>query len=254
MLIKSIELSWSRKDPQYYNSWGDIYRSIGEFEKARSLYLQAEKLEPEWNVPKNNLGWLHRIEGNYLEAVKYYTKAGSDDNVAWSYYLSGDLDKAEEFWLKMLENEKNLEDTADYFAVRHRLGMVYWEKGDKEQAKKYFDEQIRLNERDINQNQIPYWGADLAYPRYDLATTKAYLGDVEEAIDLIENKDIFWANPLNMPWWLDHDPLFESIRNDPRFIKVADRVRNKAEAANNVFRQIIQEREASEEMKLRLDR
>jgi len=57
-----------------------------------------------------------------------------------------------------------------------------------------------------------------------------------------------------MPWWLDTDPMLKSIRDDPRFVKVADRVRNKAEAAIKIFRQIINEREASEQMKLGLDK
>jgi len=78
------------------------------------------------------------------------------------------------------------------------------------------------------------------------------MGDTEEALNIIENEDIFWAGPLGMYIFLDTDPMLEPVRNDPRFIAVADRWRNKAEAANKIFRQIIQVREASKQMKLEL--
>ena len=89
---------------------------------------------------------------------------------------------------------------------------------------------------------------------YDLALTKAYMGATEEALELIEHEYVFWAGPFNMTNWLDTDPMLEPIRNDPRFIVVANRWRNKAEAANKVFRQIILDREASEQLKISLDK
>ena len=254
MLIKSIEISFGRKDPQYYLEWGNIYRYLGELDQARDLYLQAEKLAPEWNVPKNQLGYICFLESDFSCAIDYYTKSGNIDNIAWNYYRAGDLDKAEEYWLRLLKNEQNLEDTTAYFAVRHRLGMVKWDKGDKDEAMKYFNEQIKLNQRDIDQNQIPVWLGSLTSSYYDLALTKAYMGDTEGALEIIENEDIFWADPLNMTIWLDTDPMFEPIRNNPRFKTVANELRNKAEAAGEVFRKIIREKEASEQMKIRLDK
>ena len=254
MIIKSIDLNWSKKDPQYYMDWGDIYRNMGEFDKSRALYLQAEKLAPNWNSPKSALGWNSRLEGDFLNAIEYYTKANATDNIAWSYYFNGDLDKADANWRLLLEEENDLEDTAAYFAVRHRLGMLYWKMGEKEKAMPYFQEQIRLVQRDIDQDQIPIWGSSMSYSLYDLAVTKAFIGDTEGALELIEQEDIFWAGPFQMHIWLDTDPMLEPIRNDPRFIVVANRWRNKAEAANKVFRQIILDREASEQLKISLDK
>jgi len=252
MYIEAIELNWSRKDPQYYLAWGNIYRYVGEFDKARDLFLQAEKLAPEWDAPKFRLGQIAHYEGDYSQAISYYTEIDRVDNLGWNYYWTGDLDNAEKYWLRLLENEENLEDTTAYFAVRHRLGMVYWEMGEKEKAMKMFDEQIRLNQRDIDQQQIPTWVASIGSSIYDLALTKAYIGEMEEALQLIEHPEFFWSDIYTFSRFLDTDPMLKSLRDNPRFVVVADKWRNKVEAANKEFRRIITEREASEQMKIEL--
>ncbi|MDH4089226.1 MAG: adenylate/guanylate cyclase domain-containing protein [Cyclobacteriaceae bacterium] len=253
MIIQSIELNWSKKDPQYYLQWGDIYRDIGEFHKSRNLYLQAQKLAPDLNAPKEALARLSSLEGDFYGAINSYSSVknsvNSIDNIAWNYYKAGNLDKAEEFWLRSLEGEQDLQDTTAYFSGRQRLGMVFWKKGEKEKAMKYFNEQIKLNQKDIDQHLISNWGGSLTYTYYDLAITKAYMGDIEGALDIIEHEDISWAGTLLTYYWLDTDPMLDPIRKNPRFMVVADRWRNKAEAAKKVFRQIIRQREAGEELK-----
>jgi TolB-like protein/class 3 adenylate cyclase/lipoprotein NlpI len=254
MIVRSIELNWSKKDPEYYFGWGNVYRYTGEFDKARNLYLQAAKLAPEWNAPKNSLGFLKTLAGDYYGAIDYYTKTGSHDNMAWNYYKAGDMKKAIKHWQLMLAGEKDIEDTTGYYAVRHRLGMVHWDIGDRDKAMQYFNEQIRLNQRDIDRDQISLWGASLASSFYDLALTKAYMGDTEEALEIIGHEDIYWGSLSIMTYYFETDPMLDPIRNDPRFIAVANQWREKAEAAGKIFRQIINEREAGEQLKLGLDK
>jgi TolB-like protein/class 3 adenylate cyclase/Tfp pilus assembly protein PilF len=254
LIIKSIELEGSKKDPQYYLGWGDIYRYAGDLEKSRDLYLLAEKLAPEWNGPKNSLGSLKREQGDYYGAIEYFTQTENNDNIAWCYYFAGDIDKAEEYWIKLLEEESELEDTTAYFAVRHRLGMIYLEKGKSGEAIEYLNEQIELNQNDIDRNQIPMWTRSMASAYYDLTLSKLALGQTEEALELIENNDIIWAGVFTMASYMDQDPMFEPIRNDPRFLKLADELRNKSEAAKREFQKIIMEREANEQMQLGLDK
>ena len=255
MIIRSIELNWSKKDPQYYLEWGNMYGIVGEFDKARNLYLQAEKLAPDLNAPKLALAHLSSLEGDFYGAIDSYsstkTSVSSIDNIAWNYYKAGNLGKAEEYWLRHLKGEQELQDTTAYFSGRQRLGMVYWDKGEKEKAMKYFNEQIKLNQKDIDQHQLSNWGGSLTYTYYDLAITKAYMGDIEGALEIIENEDFAWASPVSgMSYWLDTDPMLEPIRKNPRFIVVADRWRNKDELIKKVLRQIIRQREAGEELKL----
>jgi len=253
MIIKSIDLNLSKKDPDYYLQWGIIYENAGEFDKAQDFLLQAKKLAPDWDRPNLSLGYLYSEQGNYQKALENFIIANDLDNVAWSYYRAGDLKKAEEYWLLHIKGEKEFADSTSYVAGRHRLGMVYWNMGDKQKAMKYFNEQIRLNQSDINRHQISVWSS-LAGSRYDLAITKAYIGKTEEALDLIEHEDIFWGGPLVMSRYLDTDPMLEPVRKNPRFIAVADRVRKKAEAARQAFRRIIREREASEQLKLEAEK
>jgi TolB-like protein/class 3 adenylate cyclase/Tfp pilus assembly protein PilF len=254
MLIESIELTLNKKDPQYYRAWGEIYEFANELDKARELYLQAQELAPDWNGIKGDLGYLDRLEGNYQRALEYYVAIDAEDGMGWSNFLAGNLEGAEEAWLQMLDNEKTLEDTTSFLPVRHRLGMLYLQKGEEEKAMKLFNEQIRLNQRDIDQMKVPVWGRSIGTSLYDLAITKAYIGETEEALDIIERDDFFWGNIFWFQYWLESDPMIDPIREEPRFIAVQEKWQRTAEEASAALRRSIIEREASDQMKLRLDK
>lgn len=121
--------------------------------------------------------------------------------------------------------EKIIRDTSHHehpgsAPFRHRLGYVLWQLGENEEAIQLFNEQIERDKYMLEVNQ---------YTRgeyYDLAIINAFLGNKEEAFywldQLLETKpyDVFDYR------FLLQEPMFESIREDKRFIAVINEMKD----------------------------
>ena len=147
-----------------------------------------------------------------------------------------------------------MEDTTAYIPFRHRLAYVNSLRGDTVEARRLFEEQIRLDEDLLERADIPFHTRSAGSAYYDLAASKAFLGSREEALEIVEHPDFFWGNALDFSYWLDWDPLFEPIRDEPRFKAVADKWRDVRQAVKDEYRKQVREREASEQLKLALDK
>ncbi|MCZ6898952.1 MAG: hypothetical protein O7F74_01810, partial [Bacteroidetes bacterium] len=258
MILKSIDLEFSRTDPEFYIRWGGVYMNIGEFDRAELYFKQAQKLSPDGVAPLRNFATLYNLRGKRELAIEYNELAlekmkGENpppsvyDNLAWHHFVLGNLEEAAQYWIKFREAEDNLEDSAAYLPARHRLGYVRWLQGDKKQAMKLFEEQMELDLGTIeNQKSGP-----MGYGHfYDLAVVNAFLGNTEEAYRWLDSTII--KNRFFGLWTVENDPLLESIRGDERFQSILAEKKKQEALKDEAFRKLVREREASEQLKLRL--
>jgi tetratricopeptide (TPR) repeat protein len=120
----------------------------------------------------------------------------------------------------------------------HRLGYAYWQNGKKEEAKNYFDQQIKYDEASIKLNRDI---AQSKYAQYDLAATYAFLGNKVKAYKGMDEFNTLSFYPL---WWVTlvkRDPLFNSIRNEERFQKILQNMETKYQAEHERVKKWLEE-------------
>lgn len=146
---KTLELN---PKPQFYIALGNIYKNLGDKERADSLYGKAEKRYEEI---------IHDgIKGHSRELVLFYADNNKHldqalelslhdsqdtediyayDTLAWVYYKLGEFDKAEDAVNKALRL-----DTKDALLYYH-AGMIYHKQGNIKEAKRHLQLALATN-------------------------------------------------------------------------------------------------------------
>ena len=138
------------------------------------------------------------------------------------------------------DNFRNLNNT-------HRIGHAFWLVGKQEEAKKYFDKQIRYCEESIRLNR---WYGVVKWAYWDMAGVYAFLGDKEKAYQYLDEVDKLSFYPT---WWVTlakTDPLFNSIREEERFQQILRNMEAKNFKEHERVRMWLEE----EELKRYMDR
>jgi tetratricopeptide (TPR) repeat protein len=131
-----------KKKDAFQNSY--IQEATGEYPGAiNSLKNVYDEKSYEINL---RLGWLTYQSGNFTESKSYYSKAVAlmpfsiESRLGLVYPLA-----ALGNWSEVISQyEKILEITPNYSVVLHRLGLIYYGKGDFETARRYFDKVVNL--------------------------------------------------------------------------------------------------------------
>lgn len=103
------------------NALGAVYDSMGEHEKAQSLYKQVISKDPNYIDAYNNMGLSLMLCEKYNGAIRYLenactlpeANAAYRSNLALAYGLSGQMDKAKEVYARDFDG-KELQDKLDY--------------------------------------------------------------------------------------------------------------------------------------------
>jgi tetratricopeptide (TPR) repeat protein len=152
-----------------WNSLGNIYRRLNNYENALQAYQNADEVDPQ-NAGRRDKADLAYSEANsqnaqvwfelgnlffkaqsYNEAVKAYTKSVKIDetsgwahsNLAISLVFQGKHREAIPVYLKSIELFKNNKDKAVSW---NRLGNVYRRMNEYDNAKKAYQNAIKLSE------------------------------------------------------------------------------------------------------------
>ncbi len=134
-----------------------IQEATGEYLAAiTSLKDVYEEKSYELNL---RLGWLTYLSGNFTESRAYYNKAvvlmpySIEAKFGFVYPLA-----ALGNWTEVIgQYEKILEITPNNSIVLHRLGLIYYGKGDFETARKYFDKVVNLYPFDYDALTMLAW-------------------------------------------------------------------------------------------------
>lgn len=226
-IVKSIELKYTRREPEYYIALADLCIRSEQFSKADKLLSKAEELDPYSISVINYKSWNYLESGDYTSVKNLFLKHkekindrfGFLERLGWANLMTNDLNKAAEYWGKYPFYEKDLKDTLQYISARHRLAFVYWKQGKTKEADALFKEQLRLD----HQNQLGLRG-NISFENktyfYDLSAVYAFLGDKEKSLNWLDSaatKGFYWH------WGIRYDPLLDNIRNEPRFKEITNR-------------------------------
>ena len=150
-----------------------LYLRLGKYEEARAQFKKAMEMNPESMYAKYHLA---RIE-----------------------YLSGNYDKALEFWQAVLKDYPEYERTSLL-----RIAYIHALSGNKDKAEKILQEQI------IDSNS-----------GYSIALVYTALGDRDNAFIWLEKS---YEKKTQNLIWLKSDPEFDPLRSDPRYKELTDKI------------------------------
>ncbi len=152
-----------------WNSLGNIYRHLNDYENALNAYQKADELDPENTGRRGNmelsysepnsrnakvwieLGNLFFKAGSYNEAVGSFAKALKIDaasgwahsNLAMALVFQGNYKEAVPLYLKSIEM---FSDDKDKAVAWNRLGNVYRKMNDYDNAKKAYQNALKLSD------------------------------------------------------------------------------------------------------------
>ncbi|MEP6708118.1 MAG: tetratricopeptide repeat protein [Pyrinomonadaceae bacterium] len=169
----------------------------------------ASELDPLALIIITEVGWAHYFARQYDQAIKHYRKALEMDPgfgvahmfLGTAYGQQGQYDEA------ISELQKAIELSGGSPLMKALLGHVYGAAGDKDGARKMAGELKQLSGGHVS--------------AYNLALIHAGLGETDKTLSSLdkasEQRAVFLA-------WMNVEPMFDSIRSDPRFVDLLKRI------------------------------
>lgn len=219
--------------------------SYYKFDKEMAiLYLnKAIEINPSYASAYNKLAWIYTFEGNLELMEENFNKVLKLDplspkyigDMGQAYYylqeFQASIDKMDEslkkfpnndmlIWMKAsnLSGLGKYKEAIDLYTSRSvasntnwMLGYCYGMIGEREKAKKILDYQL-------NKNELMY------VPPIMIASIYIGLGETENALTWLE-KDYEVGGQGLFFWGLKQDIKFESLKNEPRFIALLNKIK-----------------------------
>ena len=207
----------------YYVDEGFSWIYLDDLEKAEKAHLEALRIQPDHVLAHTNLGLVYILKEDHKKALSVLQQALSfnsgdlylNHQIAFVYSFQEEFEKSEQYFLKVkkvVESEDFTQNRSDgWFPARYAYTM--WNLGKKEEAKKYFEEQIKRDLQFIEEN-VENTDGDTYY---ELAGSHASLGNKDEAY--------YWLNNMleNNRWvpgdWFLQDPWFDNLKGGKRLNK-----------------------------------
>ncbi|MFL6214853.1 MAG: tetratricopeptide repeat protein [Blastocatellia bacterium] len=143
-LQKAVDIQPSKADARYNLAW--VYDNEGKAQEAEQAYTETLKYKPSYPEPRINLGVLLTKQGRFKEALDQLLAARAYAPthpvllyaLGDVYYRLGRYDEAIASFDQLKQREPQ------HRLVYTGLGQCYEAKGDKEQARKYYQLAIQV--------------------------------------------------------------------------------------------------------------
>jgi TolB-like protein/AraC-like DNA-binding protein len=218
--------------PKVLNLLGNSYQNVGFIEKAKECYCESFILTNDSFIYFNNNFWLMYEVGDY-EGAFLEDKRTGPSNPLWggNLLLSILSGHDEESYIYVLNTIKWLKNhPVTHPNDSHRIGYGLLQGGKQEEANYYFNIQIEIGMKNIEFGRL---NSSNPGGYYDLAAAFAMKGDKDKAYQYLDEFNKKKSFPL---WWVNlikHDPLFNSLRDEPRFQKIVKDVEAKYQAEHD---------------------
>jgi len=205
---------------------GRLYGTIGYYEKAKLLFIEQLKYDPQFGY----IG-LYKLSEWYgeFDNLKLYTDAqceidsGTDCLFRLGTYSMYTLD------FKASKNyyDQCMEDSAYnwfLFDIGYRYGYILDNLGEEDAAKKHFNLKIEEYKKEITEQKGLL--TTLGYTAYYLAGIYSYTNDIEKAFEILNDMEKLgilgnWIRTIQ------NDPLYQNLREEVAFKSLVDRQEKK---------------------------
>ena len=189
----------------------------GRHTEAIAEMKLASQLDPLALIIITEVGWAHYFARQYDQAIKHYRKALEMEprfSVA-HMFLGTAYGQQGRYREAIPELEKAIEFSGGSTFMKAKLGHVYAAAGDREAAQRIVAELKQLS----GGHHVPAWNMALIYA--GLRETDEVFFWLEEAY---QQRGLFLA-------WINVEPMFDSVRSDPRFADLVRRIGLQPQAA-----------------------
>jgi serine/threonine protein kinase/Tfp pilus assembly protein PilF len=210
-----------------YLGLGLLYLHIGDYEAASRWLDLAYDIQPDLKPNPTIAAVMIYLLNNKQEIaqskINYILNRISDDEglfiAAGDVALySGNPSKAGEYYRKALVITPKAWHPFTGVNATTSLGFILWKTNHHTEAEEMLEYSKNLNEESLAQGS-QWWGI-----AYDMAAIYAIRGDVRACYQWLEKAII---GGFRLYSWLSIDPLFEEIRNDPKFYEITQKLESK---------------------------
>ncbi|MFN8254477.1 MAG: hypothetical protein U0W24_02230 [Bacteroidales bacterium] len=247
-LEKGIAIDRGENLPKLLREMGSsIGMMAGLNDQALAFYKQALNLDGDTIT---NYYYLIDYEITYNfnpdKAVEYCEKVVKSDpeninyisTTAFCYHLSHKNKESLEYYKKLVEWIKANDILSGQ--VMHRIAYAYLKNGYQKEATYWFDKEKKFCLESIEKNKLTIGKSMAEY--YDLAGVYAMEGNKEKSIKylnmIVNQLKIF---PLGWVSLIKHDPLFDSMRDEPEFQQIVKVMESKYNAEHERVRKWLEE-------------
>ena len=184
--------------------------AAGRHEDAIAEMKLARELDPLALIINTEVGWAYYFARQYDKAVEQYQKSlEMDPGFGAAHMFMGTAYVQQgRYGEGIAELLKAIELSGGGIGMNGLLGHAYARAGDREAALRMIAE---LNQQPAGKYVSPY----------NLALIYAGLGETDKTLELLneacEHRSLFLA-------WLNVEPMFDSVRPDPRFAELVRRI------------------------------
>ncbi len=184
--------------------------AMGRHEDAIAEMKLARELDPLALIINTEVGWAYYFARQYEKAIKHYQRSlEMEPGFAVAHmFLGTAYVQLGRYHEAIAELRKAIEYSGGGVGMNGLLGHAYARAGDKDGAIKMIEE---LTQQPPGRYVSPY----------NLALIYAGLGDIETTMSLLneasEQHSLFLA-------WLKVEPMFDSVRSDPRFGELVKKI------------------------------
>ncbi|NHJ47407.1 MAG: tetratricopeptide repeat protein [Asgard group archaeon] len=189
----------------YYAEKGDLDKALEHFEKALDNWEKNN--QKDWIATgNNNIGAVYGLKGDINKALECYLEAYKirqdqniqgptieASNVAYMYYLKGELDKAYNLFKKELTTSEKYKNNRLIMLNLHLISNVYWQQGKAKEAIQTCKRNLKIREKLGNKLEIGYTLKQLINYYAELnqqEQAKKYLENFKAIIDEVDNKPL----------------------------------------------------------------
>jgi len=208
-----------------YFTMGTIYYRLADFKQAEIYLKKSHELQPDLDFPMSYLVQVYISQGKF-EQAREAAKLINLSNPNRMYDLMGLTEHMAKNYPKAIEY---LSKGKNPF-LRGRLADALFKTGHNVEAKQLFDQFKQKTLEDARQDpeMISVLRGSDQDAHYLVAIIFAMDGDKQQAFNQLQNaceKGYYYYD------FLERDPLFEGMRNDPQYQSIIQQMKSKAEEA-----------------------
>jgi len=205
VLDRALALNPASVKGLLHASW--LLGESGRFREALEQNRRALNLDPLSTVVNHAMGQLYYLSRDYERATLEFEKSLELDrsDPSLNYSLALPYEQQGQFQEAIILHKKAVELSEGASLYRAALGYSYGLGGMREEAKEILD--------GLSQDQRT--------APYDIAIVHLGLGDNERALDWLEKA--YEARDSQLIY-INRDPRFDPLRNEPRFIGLLERI------------------------------